>query len=469
MGNKKVYAVKKGHVTGIFNSWEECKKNINGFSGAEYKSYSTIEEAQAYIDGVDITAKHVEQAADQNTVIAYVDGSFDAYKKVYSFGCVLITPEKEVIKEYNCGKEEAALPSRNIAGELAGAIFAITWTVDHGYKSIIIRHDYEGLSKWFSGEWKADSFVAIKYIEFLHKYKELINISFEKIAAHTNDKYNEEADRLAKTGLTLKSRKKLNSGATWFTVQGITLEEIKTIFEILTEEMDGLLVKSEKDGSKTMFYAKRGKDSLTIQCFDTGKIVIQGKPRNIFHSFVSYITQLLNVEEITPILNSCFKVKIDKGQIEQQYDIYLPNVSNTIDGKLKNSLLQSIYNLNYTGDMFDFTFLLHPVLRALEGHLRYILFDHNIPLDGDRFTCFDKLNNHYELKSEYHALLPKRDHVIYINNVYNYYSNHRNTLFHWDNSIGNIDPTRVINSKFEADTMIKETLSLINQYYLLTR
>lgn len=469
MAKKKVYAVRKGYTIGIFNSWEECKKNIDGFSGAEYKSYSTIEEAQAYIDGVDIAAKHVEQAADQNTVIAYVDGSFDADKRVYSFGCVLITPEMEIIKEYNCGNKEEALPSRNVAGELAGAMYAIKWTVEHGFKSIIIRHDYEGLSKWFSGEWKANSFVAIEYIEFLRTYKGLINISFEKITAHTNDKYNEEADRLATAGLTLKRRKKINSGANWFTVQGITLDEINTIFEILTEEMDGLLVKSESDGSKTMIYANRGKDRLTIQFFETGRTVIQGKPRNIFHSFVSYITQLLNAEEITPILNSCFKVTIDKRQIEQQYDVFLPDIPDTIDGKLKNSLLQSIYNLNYSGDMFDFTFLLHPVLRALEGHLRYILCDHNIPLDGDRFTCFDKSNNLYELKSEHHSLLPNPDHVIYLNDMYNHYSNNRHTLFHWDTPLGNIDQTRVINSKSEADTMIKETLKLINHYYLLAR
>lgn len=467
MAKKKVYAVKRGHTIGIFDTWEECKKSIDGFSGAEYKSYSTIEEAQAFIDGVDISEKHIEQAADQNTVIAYVDGSFNADKRVYSFGCVLITPEGDITKEYDCGNDKEALPSRNIAGELKGAMWAIMWTVDHGYKSIIIRHDYEGLSKWFDGKWKVDCFVAIKYVEFLRKYKELINISFEKVTAHTNDKYNEEADRLAKKGLTLKNKRKINSGASWFTVQGITLDEIMAIFELLTEELEGLVVERENDGSKTVISAKKNKDRLTVQFFDTGNTVIQGKPHNIFHSFVSYITQLLNVEEITPILNSCFKIEIDKEQIIQQYNVYLPDVPATINGKLKNSLLQSIYNLNYSGEMFDFTFLLHPILRALEGHLKYICRDHNILLNCDNFTCFVKINGLYELKSEYHSLLPKQDYVTYLSNLYNHYYNNRHTLFHWDTPLGSIDETRVVNSKSEADIMIKETLKLINHYYLL--
>ncbi len=468
MLKKNFYAVKKGHTVGIFETWEECKSSIDGFSGAEHKRFSTAEEAQAFIDGIDISKKCVKEAEEQNSVIAYVDGSFDPYKKKYSFGCVLITPDREIINEYNCGNKEEALPSKNIAGELAGAMHAIRWTLDHGYKSIIIRHDYEGLSKWYNGEWKASSFVAIEYIAFLNQNKDYINISFEKVDAHANDKYNEEADRLAKTGLTLKAKKKINSGASWFTVEGVTLDDIKTILELLTEEMNDLKTKFDKEVNKTLIYLCRGKDRMTIQFFDTGKTVIQGKPSNIFHSFVSYITQLLNVDEITPILNTCFKIRIDKDDIEQQYKVYLPNLPDAIEGKIKNSLLQSIYNLNYSGDMFEYTFLLHPVLRALEGHLKYICHDRKIPLEKDQFSCFSKqITVQYELKPEYRSLLPKPNHVIYVNELYNHYYNNRHTLFHWDSPLGSADQTRVINNKNEVDMIIKDTLRLINNYYLL--
>ena len=45
------HAVRKGTVTGIFRTWEECKKNVHGYSGAEYKSFKTLEEAEAYMKG----------------------------------------------------------------------------------------------------------------------------------------------------------------------------------------------------------------------------------------------------------------------------------------------------------------------------------------------------------------------------------------------------------------------------------
>lgn len=43
---KKFYVVWKGKATGILSSWEECKKQIQGFTGAEYKSFRTKESAE---------------------------------------------------------------------------------------------------------------------------------------------------------------------------------------------------------------------------------------------------------------------------------------------------------------------------------------------------------------------------------------------------------------------------------------
>ncbi|EDP96052.1 ribonuclease H family protein [Kordia algicida OT-1] len=48
---KKYYVVWKGAKTGILESWEECKKSIHGFKGAEYKSFKTIELAKKAYSG----------------------------------------------------------------------------------------------------------------------------------------------------------------------------------------------------------------------------------------------------------------------------------------------------------------------------------------------------------------------------------------------------------------------------------
>lgn len=46
MAKKKYYVVWKGKETGIFTSWEECKKAVAGFTGAQFKSFKSLEEAQ---------------------------------------------------------------------------------------------------------------------------------------------------------------------------------------------------------------------------------------------------------------------------------------------------------------------------------------------------------------------------------------------------------------------------------------
>lgn len=43
---KKYYAVWKGHHTGVFETWDDCKAQIKDFQGAQYKSFITFEAAK---------------------------------------------------------------------------------------------------------------------------------------------------------------------------------------------------------------------------------------------------------------------------------------------------------------------------------------------------------------------------------------------------------------------------------------
>lgn len=46
MAKKKFYVVWQGREPGVYVSWDECKKQIDGFSAAKYKSFPSMEEAQ---------------------------------------------------------------------------------------------------------------------------------------------------------------------------------------------------------------------------------------------------------------------------------------------------------------------------------------------------------------------------------------------------------------------------------------
>lgn len=206
MAKKKMYAVKKGRVTGIFTSWDECRDAVEEYPGAEYKSFFTEEDANAYLLGIEkgemniLSEKMEECLTDQ--IIAYVDGSFDEKIGRYAFGCVMIMPNGEIVRESGNGDNPDSLALRNVTGEMLGAMYAVKWSEKNGYSGIKICYDYLGIEKWALGEWKAKNALTQKYAEFMRENSKKLNISFQKIAAHTGNKYNEEADKLAKAALT---------------------------------------------------------------------------------------------------------------------------------------------------------------------------------------------------------------------------------------------------------------------------
>ncbi|KAJ1426519.1 Ribosomal protein L9/RNase H1, N-terminal [Sesbania bispinosa] len=43
---KKTYVVFRGRQPRIYSSWVECHKQVNGFTGCLFRSYSSLEEAE---------------------------------------------------------------------------------------------------------------------------------------------------------------------------------------------------------------------------------------------------------------------------------------------------------------------------------------------------------------------------------------------------------------------------------------
>ena len=50
MAKKKFYAVKVGLTPGIYETWAECEANVKGYPKADYKGFTTLAEAQYYMN-----------------------------------------------------------------------------------------------------------------------------------------------------------------------------------------------------------------------------------------------------------------------------------------------------------------------------------------------------------------------------------------------------------------------------------
>ena len=199
---KKYYAVRRGKMPGIYTSWEACKTQVHGFSSAEYKSFSTREEAEAYmgLERDQTGGKSPEElAVEPGTLVAYVDGSYSGGAE-FSYGAVLIDAKGEHTLEEKLRDAELA-KMRNVAGEIKGAEAAMRYALNHKFARLIIYHDYEGVAKWCQGDWKTNREGTRAYKEYYDGICGKLDISFVKVAGHSGNIYNDKADALAKHAL----------------------------------------------------------------------------------------------------------------------------------------------------------------------------------------------------------------------------------------------------------------------------
>lgn len=49
MAKSKFYAVRVGRKPGVYSTWDECRKHVDGYPRAEYKSFGSEVDAVAYV------------------------------------------------------------------------------------------------------------------------------------------------------------------------------------------------------------------------------------------------------------------------------------------------------------------------------------------------------------------------------------------------------------------------------------
>ena len=197
---KKFYAVRVGREgSGIYDTWEECRRQVVGVPRAVYKSFPTRQEAQDYIAGWD-GGKEPAPAKPWTGAVAYVDGSFDKRSGDFSCGAVLLWNGEQV--EFSQRFEDRELSEmHNVAGEIMGAVTVIEYCLEHGIPGVEIHHDYEGVGRWPDGSWRANKPGTKRYAARCQEAMKVMEIRFVKVKGHSGDKYNDMADALARRAL----------------------------------------------------------------------------------------------------------------------------------------------------------------------------------------------------------------------------------------------------------------------------
>jgi len=130
MKQRKYYAVRKGRQPGIYQDWDSCKAQVDGFAGAQYKSFSTREDAAQYLAGQNLEVSapgkkvlHEKSPSIPATipaghVVIYADGACSGNPGPGGYGTVLLYGDQR--KEFSAGYRRTTNNRMEILGCIAG-------------------------------------------------------------------------------------------------------------------------------------------------------------------------------------------------------------------------------------------------------------------------------------------------------------------------------------------------------------
>jgi ribonuclease HI len=211
---RKVYVVTApASISGIYDTWEECRAAVSGVAGARYQGVSSraIAEAMLRGEGLQLTPgayAFVDGNAMGGIGVVWVEQGESGPASVRE----MATTVYEVFGRAGIPgletrtKITAAVNAlQNILAELGGLYAALRKAPRSS--AVTVVHDYEGVGAWLEGRWKAKNPLVAEVVAACRRLVEAggLRVAFrhqrghESTFAGRNDfaKYNARADKLA--------------------------------------------------------------------------------------------------------------------------------------------------------------------------------------------------------------------------------------------------------------------------------
>jgi len=149
MPKQKFYVVWKGRQPGIYTTWDACAAQVNGYAGAEYKSFPTRAAAEAAFTGQYESYKG-KPSAQSNWLFApnppltpsiCVDAACSGSPGPVEYRGVDTESGEEIFRRGPC------VEGTNNVGEFLALVHALSWLEGRG-KSLPIYSDSETAISW---------------------------------------------------------------------------------------------------------------------------------------------------------------------------------------------------------------------------------------------------------------------------------------------------------------------------------
>ncbi|WP_341509615.1 type II toxin-antitoxin system RnlA family toxin (plasmid) [Photobacterium damselae subsp. damselae] len=252
---------------------------------------------------------------------------------------------------------------------------------------------------------------------------------------------------------------------------GIYEQDIEPVFEELLEQSEHIerSIEEENPSRKvSKLTSKTYQDSITVTHHKvTHKLQIQGKPLSCYREFVYFLTELLDLSCLDKVLirQDDSSAEIVRVEMAKQFlDSEFGEVSEKLPQAIRKLLLSSICVKLATPVLPDYSLLLYPELRSLEGAVKDKLTSCGIEIDGRQLGDFFRYLSPgcYALRCEYSQLVADAAARSKLGNTYSWYHKHRHGLFHMADIV---DGSRLLGNFEQLIELSKNAHELIKEMY----
>jgi hypothetical protein len=233
-------------------------------------------------------------------------------------------------------------------------------------------------------------------------------------------------------------------------VKGLTRQTVSDVLE-MTAGLEHIEVNVDTDEPNKVVWkvsSAEYQDSLTVTLHvNTRNLQIQGRPLSCYKAFVFELSGALDLKGLEQVL-----IRKDDGNAEIVQQEVAVSYLKAVFGDSYPNQHQVVEKLLISGlcvklaapKLPDYSMLLYPELRSIEGALKHFMGEVGIGVGRDGFGAFfTKESKGFDLKPEYLDLFTKPEVAKIISDAYTFLNTERHGLFHMDVVV---DASRVISS-----------------------
>lgn len=242
-------------------------------------------------------------------------------------------------------------------------------------------------------------------------------------------------------------------------IKGVRPADFEVVLESVCEKDISIEEKMLQSGSvQWKLHSMLYQDELTVTLHKTTyKLQIQGRPLSCYKAFIYYLAEFLDLKGLEQVL-----IRREDGNA----GIIQPHVAdnclqgmigtkayNKLDKPIKDLLLSSLCIKLAAPELPDYSLLLFPELRAIEGALKKVLNHHGVTVGKDGFRAIfhkDESSSLFVLNQQFVVSINKTGLVKPLEEAYTFYNKERHGLFHMEavvNSSRMISDSQVLSAK----------------------